>query len=168
MTNCRGCALKRYTPSPSPARRIVRNESRRSGTCGLGLSPSAHVPEPSPNNFNCKRENPDVAGFKSAVGYRTGLDVSIALGTTTETEALASERFGLGTKVTPRLADKPLTRNDLVVVVRTAVERESKPGMILLCFIFVLRYATLCPFLSHVHRPSQCSSIWVLRTEMSR
>jgi hypothetical protein len=85
-----------------------------------------------------RAKDPDVAGFKSVVCYRTGLDVSIVSDSAAEIEALrsVSGRFSLGTNVPLRLEDKPL--NDLVV--RTAVEvaaEHSKPGMIHFRFRFI-------------------------------
>lgn len=110
-----------------------------------------------------RAKDSDVAGFKSVVCYRTGLDVSIVSDSAVEIEALrnVSRRFSLDVPL--RLEDKPL--NDLVV--RTAVEvaaEHSKPGMIPFGFIVTQCYARF----SHVHHPPQCSSIRVLETEISR
>jgi Amidohydrolase len=84
-------------------------------------------------------KDPDVAGFKSVVGYRTGLDVSIIPNMAAEAEAVlrgASGLTGLGNNVPLRLADKLL--NDWVV--RTTVEIATtygKPGMFTFTFLFV-------------------------------
>jgi hypothetical protein len=75
-------------------------------------------------------EDPNVAGFKSVVCYRTGLGVSTVPDTFVEAEALydACWCFQSDTDVPLRLAHKPL--NDFVV--RTTLEvaaEHSKPGM---------------------------------------
>jgi hypothetical protein len=74
-------------------------------------------------------KDPDVAGFKSVVCYRTGLDVATVSDPPAEIAALryAYERFRESTDESLRLADKPL--NDLVV--RTTLEvaaEHGKPG----------------------------------------
>ncbi|KAH9976609.1 amidohydrolase-domain-containing protein [Lactifluus volemus] len=71
-------------------------------------------------------KDPDVAGFKSVVCYRTGLDVSVVPNMDAEVEAMnvASLRFGVGTNTPLRLADKAL--NDLVV--RTTIEVAAEHG----------------------------------------
>ncbi len=76
-------------------------------------------------------KDPDVAGFKSVVCYRTGLDVATVSDPPAEIAALrcAYERFRESTDESLRLADKPL--NDLVV--RTTLEvaaEHGKPGMV--------------------------------------
>lgn len=83
-------------------------------------------------------EDPNVAGFKSVVCYRTGLDVSTVPDSFAEAEALyhACLRFQSDTNVPLRLAHKPL--NDLVV--RTTLEvaaEHSKPGMDLSAFLLL-------------------------------
>jgi hypothetical protein len=116
-------------------------------------------------------EDPNVAGFKSVVCYRTGLDVSAVPDPPAEAAALyaACERFLPNTNVPLRLADKPL--NDLVVRMTLEVAAEySKPGTNLPVFLLFgrsratrLDYPFLIP-------PStlQCSSIRVLATRISR
>jgi hypothetical protein len=111
-------------------------------------------------------KDPDVAGFKSVVCYRTGLDVSVVPNMDAEVEAMnvASLRFGVGTNTPLRLADKAL--NDLVV--RTTIEvaaEHGKPGMMLFVFVF---YAYKRLFFFRVHRSPQCSSIPVLEMQISR
>jgi hypothetical protein len=81
-------------------------------------------------------EDPNVAGFKSVVCYRTGLDVSTVPDPSAEFGALydACRRFQSDTNVPLRLALKPL--NDLVV--RTTLEvaaEHSKPGTDLSIFL---------------------------------
>jgi hypothetical protein len=95
-----------------------------------------------------RAKDPDVAGFKSVVCYRTGLDVSIVSESAAEIEALRSVSGRFSLDVPLRLEDKPL--NDLVV--RTVVEvaaEHNKPGMIPFGFIVTQCYALF----SHVHHP---------------
>ena len=89
-------------------------------------------------------EDPNMAGFKSVVCYRTGLDVSTVSNFIAESRALyaALGRFLSNTNVPLRLADKPL--NDLVV--RTTLEvaaEHSKPGMDL--SVFLLLFVSFVP-----------------------
>jgi hypothetical protein len=112
-------------------------------------------------------KDPDVAGFKSVVCYRTGLDVSIVPNSTAEVEALhiTSLRFGVGTNTPLRLENKAL--NDLVV--RTTIEvagEHGKPGMML--FVFFSTHANAIPLFFHVHCSPQCSSILVLEMQILR
>jgi hypothetical protein len=112
-------------------------------------------------------KDPDVAGFKSVVGYRTGLDVSITPNTAAETEAVdrsACGHTGLGNNVPLRLADKPL--NDWIV--RTTVQiaaAYSKPGMIVLVFVSSARKRS--PHYSRVRCSLQYSSIRVSEMPIS-
>jgi hypothetical protein len=74
-------------------------------------------------------EDPNVAGFKSVVCYRTGLDVSAVPDPSAEAAALDTgrARFFPSMGVPLRVADKPL--NDLVVRMTLEVAAEySKPG----------------------------------------
>ncbi|KAH9003884.1 amidohydrolase-domain-containing protein [Lactarius hatsudake] len=73
-------------------------------------------------------DNPNVAGFKSIVCYRTGLDVDIASNVPAEIEALrgAYGQFRLRTNVPVRLENKPL--NDFVVRMTLEIAAEhNKP-----------------------------------------
>jgi hypothetical protein len=73
-------------------------------------------------------KDPNVAGFKSVVCYRTGLDVSAVPDHAAESAALFNAYKHFQPNVPPRLADKPL--NDLVV--RTTLEvaaEHNKPSM---------------------------------------
>jgi len=77
-------------------------------------------------------KDPNVAGFKSVVCYRTGLDVSIVPNRPAAVTAMDGvyQRFRSKGKNEPlRLADKPL--NDLVVrkTIKIAAQY-SKPGMV--------------------------------------
>ena len=90
-------------------------------------------------------KDPSVAGFKSVVCYRTGLDVSAVPDPAAEAAALL--RVGiykqLQSNVPLRLADKPL--NDLVVRTTLEVAAEyNKPGMV--PFLFPSD-SVKCPFL---------------------
>ena len=113
-------------------------------------------------------KDPDVAGFKSVVCYRTGLDVSVVPDENAEIKNLAAVclRFGVGTNTPRRLADKGL--NDLVV--RTTIEvaaEHGKPGMMLCIYVFyTCKRRSL--FFVYVHRSPQCSSIPVLEMQISR
>jgi len=71
-------------------------------------------------------KDPDVAGFKSVVCYRTGLDVATVSDPPAEIAALryAYERFRESTDEPLRLADKPL--NDLVVRATLEVAAEHR------------------------------------------
>jgi hypothetical protein len=76
-------------------------------------------------------KDPNVAGFKSVVCYRTGLDVSAVADPAAEAAALFSIYHQHPQSGIPplRLADKPL--NDLIV--RTTLEvaaEHNKPGMV--------------------------------------
>jgi len=115
----------RYTTSPT--RRIVRVEVVaqeilvelfRAGDAGPSMREtfSATLRE----RLVQSAEDPNVAGFKSVVCYRTGLDVSTVPDPSAEIEALcdAYENFRSRTDVPLKLASKPL--NDLVV--RTTLE----------------------------------------------
>jgi len=106
-------------------------------------------------------EDPNVAGFKSIVCYRTGLDVSTVPNPAAEVEALCStyENFRSRTDLPLMLASKPL--NDLVVrtTLEVAAER-SKPGIVSSCF--------LVPSHADALRLSQCSSTQVSVTQISR
>ncbi|KAH9057600.1 amidohydrolase-domain-containing protein [Lactarius vividus] len=73
-------------------------------------------------------DNPSVAGFKSVVCYRTGLDVDVASNVPAEIEALrgAYGQFRLRANVPVRLENKPL--NDFVVRMTLEIAAEhNKP-----------------------------------------
>src|SRR6266702_3868835 len=75
-------------------------------------------------------DNPSVAGFKSVVCYRTGLDVDVASSVPAAIEALrgAYGQFRLRANVPVRLKHKPL--NDFVVRMALEVAAEhNKPGI---------------------------------------
>ena len=124
-------------------------------------------------------KDPNVAGFKSVVCYRTGLDITIGPNRPAALMAMNGvyERFRSKGKNEPlRLADKPL--NDLVVrkTVRIAAQH-SKPGMVpllLLSSLYRSQYALHhVPFLMQLHLhppplPLQCSSTRALATRISR
>ena len=89
-------------------------------------------------------KNLSVAGFKSVVCYRTGLDVSAVPDPTAEGAALFGIYKQFQSNVPVRLADKPL--NDLVVRTTLEVAAEyNKPGMVPFCFP---SDSVQCPFLS--------------------
>ena len=75
--------------------------------------------------------DPSVAGFKSIVCYRTGLDVDVVPNVPAEIEALRGVfgRFRSGAKNIPlRLENKPL--NDFVIRMTLEVAAEhNKPGV---------------------------------------
>lgn len=76
---------------------------------------------------NAKDSN--VAGFKSVVCYRTGLEVSTVPNRSAETSALFDIIEHSQSNVPLRLANKPL--NDLVVRMTLEIAAEyNKPGMI--------------------------------------
>jgi hypothetical protein len=73
--------------------------------------------------------DPNVAGFKSVVCYRTGLEVSTVPNRSAETSALFDTFKHSQSNVPLRLANKPL--NDLVVRTTLEIAAEyDKPGMI--------------------------------------
>ena len=73
-------------------------------------------------------KDPSVAGFKSVVCYRTGLDVSTVPDPAAEATALFDACQHFQPDVPLRLANKPL--NDLVVRTTLEVAAEyNKPGM---------------------------------------
>ncbi len=84
--------------------------------------------------------DPNVAGFKSIVCYRTGLDVDVVPNVPAEIEALRGVfgRFRSGAKNIPlRLENKPL--NDFVIRMTLEVAAEhNKPGVA----FFIFRVAT--------------------------
>jgi hypothetical protein len=91
-------------------------------------------------------EDPNVAGFKSVVCYRTGLDVSTDSNLRAEEWALhhACNRIVSTPNVSLRLADKP--SNDLVVRVTLEVAaKHNKPGMVHSTFSWTIPYDS--PFL---------------------
>ena len=104
-------------------------------------------------------KDPSVAGFKSVVCYRTGLDVSAVPDPAAEAAALL--RVGiykqLQSNVPLRLADKPL--NDLVVRTTLEVAAEyNKPGMVPFLFPsdsvkcpFFVRLLTFTPLAVQFH-----------------
>jgi hypothetical protein len=111
-------------------------------------------------------KDPNVAGFKSVVCYRTGLDVSATPNPVSESTALSAAcgHFEPGRNAPLRLADKPL--NDLVV--RTTLEvaaEHNKPGKAPFVFLAAPAYFQ-CPFAPPP--PPQCSSTQVLATRTSR
>ncbi|KAI0286499.1 amidohydrolase 2 [Russula brevipes] len=117
----------RYTTSPT--RRIVRVEVVAQDIL-MEMFDKEDVPESSPlasfsatlrARLAAAANDPNVAGFKSVVCYRTGLDVSATPDPASESAALSAAYgyFQPGPGNAPlRLADKPL--NDLVV--RTTLE----------------------------------------------
>lgn len=82
-------------------------------------------------------KDPNVAGFKSVVCYRTGLNVPSAPNRPAAVEAMnrVYERFRSKGRNEPlRLADKPL--NDLVVRKTVKIAAQfSKPGMVPLFYL---------------------------------
>lgn len=75
-------------------------------------------------------DDPNVAGFKSVVCYRSGLDVNVAPDVPAEIEALRSTygQFRLKASAPLRLKQKPL--NDFVVRMTLEVAAEhNKPGI---------------------------------------
>jgi hypothetical protein len=83
---------------------------------------------------NAKDSN--VAGFKSVVCYRTGLEVSTVPSPSAETSALFDTFKHSQSNVPLRLANKPL--NDLVVRTTLEIAAEyNKPGMILFFFFWL-------------------------------
>ena len=108
-------------------------------------------------------KDPSVAGFKSVVCYRTGLDVSTVPDPAAEATALFDAYQHFQPDVPLRLADKPL--NDLVV--RTTLEvaaQHNKPGIVLLSQT-QYNVEFLTPFTLY---PLQYSSIQVSATPISR
>jgi hypothetical protein len=72
-------------------------------------------------------ENPSVAGFKSVVCYRTGLDVDVASNVPAEVEALRSV-CGQRANIPVRLKQKAL--NDFVVRMTLEIAQDhNKPGI---------------------------------------
>lgn len=112
----------------------------------MGISPDRFYDSPSTSfrSFSgelrarlvASAKDPNVAGFKSVVCYRTGLDVSVVPDPTAEAVALFNTYQHFQTNAPLRLADKPL--NDLVV--RTTLEvaaEHNKPGMFFSSFSFL-------------------------------
>ena len=110
-------------------------------------------------------KDPCVAGFKSVVCYRTGLDVSTVPDPAAEATALFDVYQHLQPDVPLRLADKPL--NDLVVRTTLEVAAEyNKPGMA--PFSFFLRLTVQCRIVSPFNLYLlQYSFIQVLATPIS-
>ena len=118
---CFTCLLRDYSTTDA-----FKRETLRVQAC-VRLSP-----KPLREHLVHSAEDPNVAGFKSVVCYRTGLDVSTVSDPSAEVEALygANENFRSRTDVALRLASKLL--NDLVVRTTLEVAAEfSKPGIIL-------------------------------------
>lgn len=115
---------------------------------------------------NAKDSN--VAGFKSVVCYRTGLEVSTVPNRSMEASALFDTFSQSRSNVPLRLANKPL--NDLVVRTTLEIAAEyNKPGMIpFFLFLATTQCPLLIPSTCILSLPLQYSSTQVLVTRISR
>lgn len=112
-------------------------------------------------------KDPNVAGFKSVVCYRTGLDVSAVDDSRAASTALMSIYLKYRQSNVPlRLADKPV--NDFVVRMALEVAAEhNKPGMDPAFSLFSFLGLNM-KFTFYTLYLLQYSSIQVLATQISR